>query len=102
MVFFGDLTRPERSRVFAMMALFAASTVFWMAYMQMFDSFTLFAERYTDRNLLGWNMPAGVMQMINPFFVITLAPVFAALWVGLGRRDRDLSSPAKFAWGLLL
>src|SRR6185437_9874051 len=38
MVFFGGLTRPERSRVFAMMALFAASTVFWMAYMQMFDS----------------------------------------------------------------
>jgi POT family proton-dependent oligopeptide transporter len=35
-------------------------------------------------------------------FVIALAPVFAALWVRLGRRGRDLSSPAKFAWGLLL
>lgn len=102
MVFFGDLTRPERSRVFAMMALFAASTVFWMAYMQMFDSFTLFAERYTDRNVFGWRMPAGDMQMVDPFFVIALAPVFAALWVWLGQRGRDLSSPAKFAWGLLL
>jgi MFS family permease len=56
MVFFGGLTRQERSRVFAMMALFAASTVFWMAYMQMFDSFTLFAERYTDRDLFGWTV----------------------------------------------
>jgi proton-dependent oligopeptide transporter, POT family len=100
--FFGGLDRQERSRVFAMIALFAASTVFWMAYMQMFDSFTLFAERYTDRHVFGWLMPAGDMQMVDPFFVIALAPLFAALWVRLGRRDRDLSSPAKFAWGLLL
>jgi proton-dependent oligopeptide transporter, POT family len=102
MAFLGGLTRQERNRVFAMIALFAASTVFWMAYMQMFDSFTLFAQRYTDRNLFGWSMPAGDMQTIDPFFIIALAPVFAALWVRLGRRDRDLSSPAKFAWGLLL
>jgi hypothetical protein len=36
-------TGKELSRVFAKMALFAASTVFWMAYMQMFGSFTLLA-----------------------------------------------------------
>jgi len=102
MAFLAGLGREERGRVFAMMALFAASTVFWMAYMQMFDSFTLFAQRYTDRHFLGWTVPAGDMQTIDPFFIIALAPVFAALWVRLGRRGRDLSSPAKFACGLLL
>ena len=102
MALFGGLTREERRRVLAIMTLFAASTVFWMAYMQMFDSFTLFAERYTDLDILGWRMPAGVMQTIDPIFIIALAPVFAALWVALGKRGRDLSSPAKFAWGLLL
>ena len=99
---FGGLAGEERSRVFAMMALFAASTVFWMAYMQMFGSFTLFAQRYTDLDILGWRMPAGATQTINPIFIIALAPVFAALWVRRGRRGRDLSPPAKFAWGLLL
>jgi proton-dependent oligopeptide transporter, POT family len=102
MAFLGGLTREERNRVFAMVALFAASTVFWMAYMQMFDSFTLFAQRYTDRDIFGWSMPAGDMQTVDPFFIIALAPVFAALWLRLGRRHRDLSSPAKFACGLLL
>ncbi len=102
MALLAGLTREERGRVFALMALFAASTVFWMAYMQMFGSFNLFAERYTDRRIFGWLMPAGDMQTINPVFVIALAPVFAALWVALGRRGRDLSSPVKFAWGLLL
>ncbi len=102
MASFGGLTREERGRVFAMMTLFAASTVFWMAYMQMFGSLTLFAERYTDLDVFGWTMPAGDMQTIDPIFIIALAPVFAALWMRLGKRGRDLSSPAKFACGLLL
>ena len=102
MAFFGGLTREERGRVFALMTLFAASTVFWMSYFQYFGSLTLFAQRYTDLDIFGWKMPAGDMQTVDPIFIISLAPVFAALWVGLGKRDRDLSSPAKFAWGLLL
>ena len=102
MALLAGLDRPERSRVFAMLVLFVASTVFWMGYMQMFASFNLFAQQYTDRYIFGWKMPAGDMQVIDPLFVIALAPVFAALWVRLGRRGRDLSSPAKFAWGLLL
>jgi POT family proton-dependent oligopeptide transporter len=100
--FLGGLTGAERSRVFAMMTLFAASTVFWMAYMQIFGSLTLFAQRYTDLHLFGWQIPAGDMQTLPPTFIILLAPVFAALWLGLGKRDRDLTSPAKFAWGLIL
>jgi POT family proton-dependent oligopeptide transporter len=102
MAFFGELTRAERGRVFALMTLFSASTIFWMAYFQMFGSLTLFAARYTDLDIFGWKMPAGDMQTADPLFVIAMAPVFAALWVRLGKRSRDLSSPAKFAWGLLL
>jgi POT family proton-dependent oligopeptide transporter len=32
--------------------------------------------------------------------VVTLAPVLAAIWVALGKRGKDPSSPAKFAIGL--
>jgi POT family proton-dependent oligopeptide transporter len=102
MAFLGGLTRAQRHRVFAMMTLFAASTVFWMAFMQIFGSLTLFAQRYTDLDVFGWQVPAGDLQTFPPVYIIVLAPVFAALWVGLGKRGRDLSSPAKFAWGLLL
>ena len=91
MALLAGLDRQERSRVFAMLVLFVASTVFWMGYMQMFASFNLFAQQYTDRYIFGWKMPAGDMQVIDPLFVIALAPVFAALWVRLGRRGRDLS-----------
>ena len=62
--FLGGLSRAERHRVLAMMTLFAASTVFWMAYMQIFGSLTLFAQRYTDLDVFGWQIPAGDLQTV--------------------------------------
>ncbi len=85
-----------------MIALFVACAMFWAGFEQTGSSLNLFADRYTDRNVFGWNMPAGVLQNINPFFIILFSPVFAALWVNLGRRNLDLSAPAKFALGLIL
>jgi POT family proton-dependent oligopeptide transporter len=85
-----------------MVALFAASVTFWAGYEQMGASFNLFADRYTDRHILGVEIPAGVLQGVNPLFIVVFAPVLAAVWLSLGRRNRDLSAPAKFALGLLL
>jgi proton-dependent oligopeptide transporter, POT family len=46
-------------------------------------------------------IPAGWAQSVGPLFVFCLAPIAAAVWLGLGRRGRDLSLPAKFAFGLV-
>jgi POT family proton-dependent oligopeptide transporter len=46
-------------------------------------------------------MPAGVLQAVNPLFIVVFAPAFAALWVNLGRRMLEPSAPAKFGLGLL-
>src|SRR4029077_4384013 len=82
-------------------ALFVASVMFWAGYYQQGGSFNLFAERYTDRHILGWDMPAGVLQAGNPFLVITLAGVFATLWIALGKRGRDPLASAKFGLALI-
>lgn len=102
LLFFAGLDTDERKRVVAMIALFIACAMFWAGFEQAGASFNLFAERHTDRNVFGWDMPAGVLQAVNPMFIIIFAPVFAALWVNLGRRNLDLSAPAKFAVGLIL
>jgi POT family proton-dependent oligopeptide transporter len=99
---FAGLDRAERGRVWAMAALSVACAMFWAGYEQAGASFNLFAERYTDRDVFGWIMPAGVLQAVNPLLIISFAPVFAALWVNLGRRNLDPSAPAKFGLGLLL
>ena len=102
LLFFAGLTGTERKRVLVMVALFVASVTFWAGYFQQGGSFNLFAARYTDMHILGWNAPPGVLQAADSLFVIILAGVFAALWLALGKRERDPPAAAKFGVALLL
>lgn len=99
---FAGLGKDERKRVYVMIALFVAYATFYAGFEQGGASLNLFAERYTDRDVLGWHMPAGVLQATTALVTILFAPVFAVLWIYLGRRGKDLSAPAKFAVGLIL
>jgi POT family proton-dependent oligopeptide transporter len=88
----------ERKRSAAILVLFLSAAVFWSAFEQAGSSLNLFAERSTNRDAFGFLFPASWFQFVQPFFIVTLAPVFAWLWVAL--RGREPSSPTKFAWGL--
>jgi POT family proton-dependent oligopeptide transporter len=95
----GGWTPAERKRLFVVGVLFAASALFWCVFEQAGSTLNLFAERSTDKNILGFAFPASWLQSLNALFIIALAPVFAWLWVRLG--SREPSSPAKFALGLV-
>jgi POT family proton-dependent oligopeptide transporter len=96
----GKWSREERKSLIVIAVLFLAATVFWMAYEQAGSTLNLFAQRSVDNRLLGHSFPASWYQSLPPLFIITFAPIFAAIWIRLGRRNP--SSPAKFAMGLLL
>jgi POT family proton-dependent oligopeptide transporter len=89
----------ERKRSGAILVLFLASSVFWAAYEQAGSSLSLFAERSTNRVVLGFDFPASWFQFVPALFVMILAPMFAWLWIALGKREP--SSPAKFVWALV-
>ena len=97
-----DLDRTEKKRIGVIFVLFVFSAIFWAGFEQAGSSLNLFAERLTDRNVFGWEMPASWLQSVNPILIIALAPVFAWLWVALSRRAMEPSSPAKFSLGLVL
>ncbi len=99
---FAGLTGDEKKRMAVILVLCLASIVFWAAFEQAPTSLNLFARDFTDRNVFGWEMPTLWLQSANSFFVITLAPVFGALWVGLAKRGMELSSTAKFALALVI
>jgi len=88
----------ERKRIAAIALLFIFATLFWAGFEQAGSSLTLFADRITHDQFFGH--PSSWFQSVEPFFVITLAPVFAWLWVRLG--SRQPSSPGKFAIALSL
>jgi len=91
----------EKKRLMAIFWLFLLAAIFWSGFEQAGSSMNLFARDLTDRTLFGWEMPAGYLQNVNPFFIIVLAPVFGVLWTWLARRERNPSIPMKFALGLL-
>jgi proton-dependent oligopeptide transporter, POT family len=82
------------------LVLFIFSVVFWSAFEQQPTSLNLFARDFTDRMVGGWEIPTSWFQSAESACVILFAPVLAAIWLALGRRGRDLSSPTKFAIGL--
>ena len=100
MLAFAGLSGTERRRVWVMIVLFVSYALFYAGFEQGGASMNLFAERYTDRHLLGKTFPAGILQGATALYTILLAPVFAAVWIALGRRGKDPSPPRKFAIGL--
>jgi POT family proton-dependent oligopeptide transporter len=90
----------QRIAVIVIISLF--SILFWMGFEQSGGTLNLFADGKTNRTILGYNIPASVFQAVNPVFIITLAPLFAALWTYLSRRHFPLPSVAKQGLGLIL
>ncbi|MGA4850170.1 peptide MFS transporter [Streptomyces sp. G5(2025)] len=88
---------PER-RLAGFTALMAASAAFWMIFAQSGSVLSLFAERHTDRDLLGFEVPASWFQSVHPLFVLMVAPLFARLWLRAGPR---VDVPVKFAGALI-
>ena len=93
-------TPRERKQVIVILVLFVSSAIFWALYEQAGSTLNLFAQRNTDSSILGHPFPPSWFQSVPALFVITLAPVFAWLWVRLG--DREPGSTAKFTIGLVL
>jgi proton-dependent oligopeptide transporter, POT family len=98
----GNLSFEENKRMGILIVLLVACALFWAGFEQAGSSLNLFAERYTQREVGGFEIPTGWFQSLNPVFIISLSPVMAALWVTLSKRNRNPSVPAKFGLALVL
>lgn len=95
------LDAHARNRIFAAIILMIGSVLFWALFEQAGSSLNLYTDRYVDRNMLGWEVPASMFQSINAMYIILFAPVFAWLWTTLGKRGLEPSAPAKFGLSMI-
>lgn len=96
------LDKTDKLRLLICFILIIGSTLFWSSFEQQPTSFNLFADRYTDLNVLGFEVPSIWFQSLNPLFILILAPIVSIIWVKLANRGLEPSSMAKFALGMLL
>ena len=93
------LSAVERDRAKVILIMSVISIVFWTGYEQAGGLLNIYAKDFTDRNVMGFEMPASWLQSVSAFFVVMFAPIFAAMWTKLG--SKEPSSPKKFAFGLI-
>jgi proton-dependent oligopeptide transporter, POT family len=92
-------TKEERKRLIVIVVLFVGASIFWSAFEQAATSLNLFAANNTRNSVFGLTFPSSWFQSVNALMIIIFAPIFAWIWMTLGKHDP--SSPAKFAFGLV-
>ncbi len=86
-----------RSRVITLIAIFGISLVFWIAFYQIFYTFTFWAR---DSTATTWSPET--FQTFEPLGVILLSPVLVGTWAWLQRRNAEPSTPVKMLMGVVL
>jgi POT family proton-dependent oligopeptide transporter len=90
-----QLDKVARERLIALTILIIFTVFFWALFEQAYTSMNLFADRILDRG----DIKAGQFLSLNALFIILLAPVFAWLWVKLGKYNPNTA--VKFSLALI-
>ncbi|MEB7787229.1 peptide MFS transporter [Staphylococcus equorum] len=107
MILSKNITKDERSRVYSYVPLYITSVAFWMIQEQGSTILATFADKKTQlemseltNGLIDFSIPAAWAQSLNPIFIVLLAPIFAALWMKLGKYNPP--TVHKFAIGTII
>lgn len=107
MILSKNITKDERSRVYSYVPLYIASVAFWMIQEQGSTILATFADKKTQlemseltNGLIDFSIPAAWAQSLNPIFIVLLAPIFATLWMKLGKYNPP--TVHKFAIGTII
>ncbi|WP_320775457.1 peptide MFS transporter [Streptomyces sp. CRN 30] len=94
------VSTAERGRLRPYVVLFLASTVFNFVLFQAYSTMMLLASTDAGTTVLGFDFPASWYASALGAFEVALAPVVAAVWVRMGRRQPHASN--KIAIGVVL
>lgn len=97
-----SITKVERDRIVVMYIIAFFVIFFWSAFEQAGSSLTFVADKQTDLNFLGIQLPPSFVQNANSIFIVVFALPFSWLWLKLQKRNLEPISPVKQAIGLFL
>lgn len=94
------VTKAERGHLRPYIVLFLASVVFNFILFQAYSTMILLASTNAKTEIFGYHFPASWYASALGAFEVALAPVVAALWVRMGKRQPHASN--KIAIGTIL
>lgn len=95
------LSESDRKKLLMCFFLTIFSIIFVTLSQQSSMSLTVFTEYNVERNVGSWNIPTYFFLALNPFFIITCAPILSCLWFKLGKVNLNPSISIKFAVGTI-
>ncbi len=96
-----NLEPVARDKMIGLLILCISSVLFWTLFDQGPSSLNLFAAAHVTNQIGGWDFPAPLLQSANPLFIIIFAPIIAAVWTWLGKRDMDPNPFFKFGLAMI-
>ena len=92
------MAKEIKQRMYALFAVLGIVIFFWFSFHQNGMSLSFFARDFVDSSAVA----PEVWQAINPFFVIVLTPIIMAIFGGLAKRGKEISTPRKIAIGMFI
>ena len=91
----------DRGPVLSIFIFMLFNAFFWFAFEQAATSINFFTDERVDRTVGSFMVPTTWFQNINPFVIVTMAPLFGAMWMMLARRNKSVPQPVKIGLGLI-
>jgi len=95
--------KEQLHKYIAMLILFGSNILFWALFEQAGSSLNFLARdfvRMPEFEVFGWRPTFELFQSVNALFIVLFAPLFAAMWPALAKKNLNPSIPRKFGLGL--
>lgn len=86
------LTKEEKDRLLLVFISLIAACIFYVALEQSGGLMTLYAEKYTDRHIYDWELPASIFTGLTPAFIVLLGPIVALTWMRLAKHSQRINA----------
>jgi proton-dependent oligopeptide transporter, POT family len=81
--------------------LLCISVGFWSLYFQIYFSMNLFIDRFVELQFGGLRVPTSFFVGIEALGIILFGPLLGSLWKFLEVRNKKISAPTKFIFGMI-
>jgi len=92
------MAKEIKQRMAALFAVLGIAIFFWLSFHQNGQSLMVFARDFVDSSKIA----PEISQALNPLYVIILTPIVMAIFAGLARKGKPVSTPRKISLGMLI